>query len=329
MSTKMLSLEAKNLVNLDKPTQKNPRAAVLICQSVEENIEDYDSFRQYLEEADLAVYIYSYHDTKTTKDSPQEDCNSDPNISTIIQDVMELRTSISTNHGNIPVLLFGYSFGTIIALSTLINFPQKFSGIVLWNLGPSLERYSCLLTTFILKAEKFFKGSDTPSRFMRQMTSDLQNHENQNRQIFCKDSPSNPTESANNRKCYDHQLNIPVSIWLELMSMATEINSRGSFSSLSRSTSFCLIDGGNTMTATLDYSQTHNLANRLQKEEFYDISLMAFPPIQPHLLHPKNPFRAMESLRRWIVESYLPQVIPLISHDKNSSDDNLNNLHHI
>ncbi|WP_244464420.1 serine aminopeptidase domain-containing protein [Candidatus Liberibacter africanus] len=171
MSRKIVLTEETNISKISyscNQTHKIPRAIILICQSIEENPEDYNAFCEYLSEENIAYYIYSYRNT----------INKDPNISyghlgerrdsTILQDVMKLRTLISDNHGNAPVLLFGYSLGTIIALSTLINYPQKFSGIALWNLDMFFEKYSCILMTLFLKMEKFFKRIRYPKQINAQ-----------------------------------------------------------------------------------------------------------------------------------------------------------------
>ncbi|MGZ9594369.1 MAG: lysophospholipase, partial [Candidatus Liberibacter asiaticus] len=66
-----------------------------------------------------------------------------------------------------------------------------------------------------------------------------------------------------------------------------------------------------------DLTQTYKLTTRLQNEEFYDISLMSLPPTM-HSNDPHNVFPppAIKKLRNWIVNSYLPKVIPLISQHK-------------
>ncbi|ACT56747.1 alpha/beta hydrolase [Candidatus Liberibacter asiaticus] len=294
-------------------THKTPRAIILACQSIEENIEDYNDFREYFAEENVAVYIYSYRNTIKTTSDYLRDYPKNTSDTTIVCDVMKLRTLISEKHGNTSVLLFGYSLGTIIALSTLLKYPQKFSGIALWNLDLCFEKYSCMLMTLLLKIEKFFKGSDTPSRLMRHLTTDLWNRNNQNWKNFLKDH----SVKKNSQNYILDSNHIPISVWLEFMSMATDISSRGSFNPLSRFIPFCLIGGGNVSSKIEDLTQTYKLTTRLQNEEFYDISLMSLPPTM-HSNDPHNVFPppAIKKLRNWIVNSYLPKVIPLISQHK-------------
>ncbi|XCE14050.1 alpha/beta hydrolase [Candidatus Liberibacter asiaticus] len=294
-------------------THQTPRAIILACQSIEENIEDYNDFREYFAEENVAVYIYSYRNTIKTTSDYLRDYPKNTSDTTIVCDVMKLRTLISEKHGNTSVLLFGYSLGTIIALSTLLKYPQKFSGIALWNLDLCFEKYSCMLMTLLLKIEKFFKGSDTPSRLMRHLTTDLWNRNNQNWKNFLKDH----SVKKNSQNYILDSNHIPISVWLEFMSMATDISSRGSFNPLSRFIPFCLIGGGNVSSKIEDLTQTYKLTTRLQNEEFYDISLMSLPPTM-HSNDPHNVFPppAIKKLRNWIVNSYLPKVIPLISQHK-------------
>ncbi|MFV0256781.1 alpha/beta hydrolase [Candidatus Liberibacter solanacearum] len=294
-------------------TRKTPRAAILVCQSIEENIEDYNDFCTYLAEENIAAYIYSHRNTiKTANNSLPGYSEKENNSTPIIQEVMKLRSLISENHGNIPVLLFGYSLGTVIALSTLIKYPKKFSGIALWNLDLCFEKYNCLLMDSFLKIEKFFKGSDTPSRFMRYMTENIWIRNNKNWKHLLGNLTSN-IDSKGHIINNNYSLNTPISVWLELMSMATDINAQGSFNTLSRSIPFCLVSGGNPLIKIEDHSQIYKLAERLHNEEFYAISLMTFPPILPNDPCNTIPPQAIKKLRNWIVKSYLPKVTPLIS----------------
>ncbi|MBY7649340.1 MAG: lysophospholipase [Candidatus Liberibacter europaeus] len=293
----------------------SPRAAILICQSIEENSTDYNLLCKCLTEENLAVYIYSYQDVKKTPNIISSIDYDKQNVTTTItQDVMKLRKLISENHGNIPVLLLGYSLGTIIALSTLISYPNEFSGIALWNLDLYFEKYNCLIIELVLKAEKFFKGSDVPSRFMHHVTSSILTRNKQNWKYFLNNPSSNLKSKTDGTINHTHYLNIPISTWLELMSLSNNINSVGSFNSLSRYNSFCLIGGGNAINKVEDNYQMYNLAQRLQSEEFYDVSLIILPPDPIDQLQNKVPDRAIKTLLHWIVKSYLPKITPLITH---------------
>ncbi|MEG8099354.1 serine aminopeptidase domain-containing protein [Candidatus Liberibacter brunswickensis] len=291
---------------------KTPSSIILVCQSIEENLEDYNDFCEYLAEENLAVYIHSYQNNINKDHNCPHKSYYQQNNQTILQDVMKLRTLISEKHGNTPVLLFGYSLGTIIALSTLINYPQKFSGIALWNLDLCFEKHSCMIMTTFLKMEKFFKGSDTPSRFMHHLTSNIWNRNSQNWKFFLKNS-SITKNCKNNSLNFQH---IPISVWIELMSMASSVNARGSFNPLSRFTPFLIIGGGNIYSSSEDPSQTYKLATRLQNEEFYDTYLMNLPAIQFNNQITSFPTQAIKKLRNWIVNSYLPKVTPRISQHK-------------
>ncbi|AHA28287.1 serine aminopeptidase domain-containing protein [Candidatus Liberibacter americanus] len=294
-------------------TNFSPRAAILICQSIEENIEDYSLFCKHLTDEAISIYIYNYLDTK--KISNNIDYN-DRKYNNITNNVMTLRKSISENHGNIPVFLFGYSFGTIIALSTIAKYPKDFSGIILWNPDLYFEKYNCLITKIILASEKFFKGSDTPSRFMRHITSNIMIRNSKNWQSFLNESLSDLDPNIEKTKLKSEAYNLPISIWTELISLANNINSAGYFNSIPRSTSFFLIGGGNITKGIEDYSQIQNLSSRLYKEEFCDVSLMILPHDQIDKLKNKTNNKAIKEIYNWIFKSYLPKVTPLIEYYK-------------
>lgn len=305
-----------NIANAHHQTNSSPRAAILICQSIEENIEDYSLFCNYLANENIAIYIYNYLDAKKTSNNIYYETTKHNKCKTITQYVMELRKSISENHGNIPVFLLGYSFGTIIALSTIIKYPKEFSGIVIWNPDLYFEKYNCLITEIILKAEKFFKGSDTPSRFMRHITSNIMARNIKNWQCFLNESLLDLESSVDTTKHNRDSYNLPISIWLELISLANNINSAGSFNQICRSKSFLLIGGGNVTKEVEDYSQIQSLSARLYKEEFYDVSLIILPPDQINQSKNKTPNKTIKEIHNWIFKSYLPKVTPLIEFYK-------------
>ncbi|MBA5723889.1 alpha/beta hydrolase [Candidatus Liberibacter sp.] len=297
-------------------TRPNPRGAVLICQSLKENFGNCDSFCRYLAEENLVVYVCDYHnDKKTTENISPHFLDQQPkDVATIVEDTIKLRALISTRYEKIPVILFGYSFGTIIALSALIHSPHEFSGIALWNLDLQFGKYTNILTTFILKVEKFLKGSDTSSRFMRYMTYDLWLRDYHNWKNFLRDPKQNSKTPKSLATHPSHGFNMPISMWIELMSAAININSKGYLNLLPKKTAFYLLSGGSPALDTEESSQMQNLAKRLYQEEFYNMSLMTFPPIPPHQLKDQWPPETIKALRNWIVNSHLPKAINLIEH---------------
>ncbi|AGA64558.1 Lysophospholipase / Monoglyceride lipase [Liberibacter crescens BT-1] len=295
---------------------KNPRAVVLVCHSLTEHSGHYEAFGRYLAEAEIAVYVPDYRSHGQTKapDNPPGYFSVKKGAKAIIDDILALRAIIDISYEGIPVILFGHSFGNIIALATLQTSPGHFSGLALWNTDISSCKYTTHFMRFMLNFEKMFKGSDVSSHFMRQVTSKLFYRNQEIWKHFLYDASSDQQVIDNKFQYENKEYSISISMWLDIISMLRDINNESAFNAIPRKTAFCLLGGGNPVPFQEDMSLLYHLANRLYKENFSRVTVMTFPSIFQEEPFINNPPEPIQEFRKWI-SNIIPKSLPLLSYN--------------
>lgn len=147
------------------------KAVILINHGLSEHSGRYGGFAEALAARGYHVFAHDHrgHGHTTAPDAPTGQFARRDGADKVIEDVMAMRRLAVESHPDLPIILFGHSMGGLIAANTAEAHPDAFKGLAIWNanLNPGALDH---VGKFLLKIERFFKGSDVPSTIAMKMT---------------------------------------------------------------------------------------------------------------------------------------------------------------
>jgi len=151
------------------------RGAVHINHGMGEHSTRYLRFATALSEAGFAVFAHDHrgHGGTTAPDAPKGVFAARDGFQRVIEDALAVNAHI---HDEIdgPVIVFGHSMGSIIALNFALRHPERIDGLCCWNAGVETGALAAI-SKIILGAEKLVKGRDKPSNIARALTFETWN----------------------------------------------------------------------------------------------------------------------------------------------------------
>lgn len=148
-----------------------PRGVILVCHGLAEHSRRYARFAASLSASGYHVYVHDHrgHGETTAPDAPLGRFAARNGADAVIADVMAMRDMAAGEHPGLPLLLFGHSMGGLISLNTVVEHPEAFSGVAVWN-----SNFAAGLpgraAQGILAVEKMLLGSDVPSAMLPKLT---------------------------------------------------------------------------------------------------------------------------------------------------------------
>jgi alpha-beta hydrolase superfamily lysophospholipase len=153
------------------PASGDARAILLIAHGLAEHAARYQRFARLLSFRGMQVYAWDHrgHGHTTAPDAPLGRFAAKDGADRVLEDLRAVRDHAAAANPGLPVVLFGHSMGAMIATAAAEAYPTLFDGLAIWNadLDPGLAGRA---GTVILKAERFFKGSDVPSAYAPRFT---------------------------------------------------------------------------------------------------------------------------------------------------------------
>ncbi len=152
------------------------RAAVQINHGMGEHAARYGRFAEALAAAGFAVYAHDHrgHGATTAQDAPLGVFARNDGFDQVVADVAAIHTHIKENSPQTPVVCFGHSMGSIIALNFALHYPKRVSGLACWNAGVETGALATA-SKVILGTEKLFKGRNAPSSIALKLTFEAWN----------------------------------------------------------------------------------------------------------------------------------------------------------
>ena len=149
------------------------KAIIIICHGLAEHALRYQRFAAFLASRGYHVYAHDHRGhghTRAPDAEPGRFARKD-GARLVLEDVMAVRDFAVTQNPGLPVILFGHSMGGMIAAATAEAYPTAFDALAIWNahLNPGIVGKAGIA---LLKAERFFKGSDVPSICAPKLTFD-------------------------------------------------------------------------------------------------------------------------------------------------------------
>jgi alpha-beta hydrolase superfamily lysophospholipase len=285
----------------------NPRAVIQINHGMAEHADRYRRFAEFLSARGYSTIAHDHRGHGYTKapDAPQGMFAASDGMARVLDDINAVISATRSENPGTPVVMFGHSMGTIIALNHAHAHPGRTEGLALWN--TSFET-PFLLTILVglLKAERMFKGSDVPSSLAVKATFEAWNKEfAPNRTAFDWLS-RDPAEV--DRYVADPLCGFPVSIglWLDVIGSIQASAQNTRLAAIGKSLPVNIVAGARD-PSSLKGEAMLNLAARLRAAGLTDVTAKVYPETRHECLNDINRETVMEDFADWLDQRFPPR----------------------
>ena len=280
-----------------QPAEGAPRGIVLLSHGLAEHSARYRPLALYFARRGYAVYGFDHrgHGHTTAPDAPLGRFAWRGGEARLLQDLATVRERARADNPGLPLILFGHSKGGMIAARAAEAEPAAYAGLCIWNshLNPGVAGRIGLL---VLKAERFFKGSDVPSRFGPLFTFETWAKSVKDRKTdfdwLSRDEVEVQTYIADPLCGFD----CSVSLWIDLIGMARDAGR--DLDRLPKTLPVNLVGGGQDPATDQAKAMTW-LADRLRARNITNVHLTIYPEMRHETLNEFGRERAMEMLADW------------------------------
>lgn len=282
-----------------EPAAGAARGVFILCHGLAEHALRYAQLARVLSARGYAVYGFDHrgHGATTAPDAPLGRFARRDGEASLLADLAAVRAKAVADHPGLPVFLFGHSMGGIIAARAAETVPQAYAGLCIWNsdLNPGFAGHLGLM---LLKAERFFKGADVPSRFGPLFTFETWAN-------AVKDARTHFDWLSRDRAEVDKYVADPlcgfdssVSLWIDLIGMALAAGRRDSLGRLAKDLPVNLVGGGQDPATGGGRAMTW-LAGRLGSLGIKNVHLTIYPEMRHETLNEIGRETAMDQLAAW------------------------------
>jgi alpha-beta hydrolase superfamily lysophospholipase len=282
-----------------EPARGTAKAIFLLSHGLAEHSLRYFEFAGFLAAHGYQVYGFDHrgHGLTTAPDAERGRFAKRDGEAKVLADLKAVKEYAETRHPGLPVILFGHSMGGVIAARAAEVEPQAYRGLCIWNsqLNPGLAGRVGLA---LLKAERFFKGSDVPSFFGQRLVLDP----------WGKSIAGARTDfdwlSCDSQEV-DKYIADPlcgfacsVSLWIDLLDFSISAGQDRNLSRLPRTLAISLVGGGED-PATEKGRAMEWLAARLKRLGITKVHLTIYPGMRHETLKEHGREDAMKALAAW------------------------------
>ncbi len=281
-----------------------PRAIVQINHGMAEHSARYARFAKYLASRGYAVVAHDHrgHGHTIANGAPLGVFAPKEGMARVMEDVSAVIAHARALHPSAPVLMFGHSMGTIIALNHAHENPGMSEGLALWNTSFDTP-FLLTIMVGILKAERMLKGSDVPSGIANKVTFEAWNKEfSPNRTAFdwLSRDPAEVDAYVNDPLC-----GFPVSIgmWLDVLGSIRSSADPARIARLPASMPVNIVAGGMD-PSSLKGEAMLRLAARLEAAGMRDVTTRVWPQTRHEGLNEVNRDAIMEDFANWLDQRF-------------------------
>jgi alpha-beta hydrolase superfamily lysophospholipase len=275
------------------------RGSFLLCHGLAEHSLRYASLARYLSARGYEVYGFDHrgHGKTTAPDAPLGRFARREGEAKVLADLASVREIARRAHPNLPLILFGHSMGGMIAARAAETEPRAYDGLCIWNahLNPGVPGR---LGIALLKAERFFKGSDVPSRFGPLFTFDAwaKSVKDARKEFdwLSRDEIEVAKYIADPLCGFD----CSVSLWIDLLGMALAAGRRDNLARLPKDLPVNLVGGGQDPATDQGRAMTW-LAESLKDLAIKNVHLTIYPEMRHETLNEFGREQAMSMLGDW------------------------------
>jgi alpha-beta hydrolase superfamily lysophospholipase len=284
-----------------------PRAIVQVNHGMAEHSARYERFAAFLASRGYATIAHDHrgHGQTHAAGAPLGVFAAKDGMAKVLADLTAVIEHARAMSPGTPLVMFGHSMGTIIVLNHAWAFPGMSNAAAFWNTSfetPFLLR----ILVAILKAERFFKGSDVPSAFAVKATFDAWNKEfAPNRTAF--DWLSRDSAEVD-KYVADPLCGFPVSIglWLDVIDSVRQSAQDENIARIPRSLPVNLVGGGKD-PSSLKGEAILNLAKRMRAAGLTDVTARIYPDTRHEGLNEINRDLVMADFVGWLDTRFPPR----------------------
>jgi alpha-beta hydrolase superfamily lysophospholipase len=282
-----------------QPADGNHRGIVLISHGLAEHSLRYSRLAHFLAGRGYEVYGFDHRGHGKTKaaDAPLGRFAQRDGAAKVLADLAAVREHARTDHPGLPVILFGHSMGGMIAARAAETEPEAYAGLCVWNshVNPGTAGQ---IGQAVLKAERFFKGSDVPSRFGPLFTIDSWAKSIKDARTPFDWLSRDPVEVAKYVADPLCGFDCSVSLWIDLLGIARAAGLRENLARLPKQLPINLVGGG--QDPATDKGQAMSwLAARLKSLDITNVHLTIYPDMRHETLNELGREQAMTMLADW------------------------------
>ncbi len=279
------------------------RAAVHINHGMSEHAARYARFAEALNKAGFSVYAHDHrgHGGTTAPDAPLGVFARRAGFDKVITDTLAVNKLIK-QRSDVPVVCFGHSMGSIIALNFALRHPDRVAGLACWNAGVETGALAAL-SRIILSVEALVKGRTKPSAIANKLTFEAWNREfKPNRTDF---DWITSDEDEVDKYVADPLCGFPASIglWLDVLAGVYFGADDGNLGVLARDLPVHVQGGGADPCSSQGYDM-QNLAERLSEADLVDVTLKILPDTRHESLNEVNRDATTQAFIAWLKDRF-------------------------
>lgn len=280
------------------------KAAVHVNHGMAEHAARYSRFAHALTERGFAFFAHDHrgHGKTTAPDAPKGVFGKTRGFEKVIEDVHAVNSHIRARDRDVPVICFGHSMGSAIALNYALRHPERVDGLACWNLGTNNGPLARIGRS-ILKLEARFRGAEAASTIAPKLTFDAWNRAfKPNRTGF--DWLSRDEEEVD-LYVKDPDCGFPVSIglWLDVLDAVAYAASDFRLTALAKGLPIHIL-GGEKDPCSNRGRDMEKLALRFHEAGFRDVTGNILPETRHETLNELNREEATNDFLKWLEERY-------------------------
>lgn len=279
--------------------EADERGVVQISHGLAEHAGRYARFAAFLAGRGFHVYAHDHrgHGKTTAADAGPRQFARQDGAAKVIADVAAVHQLIAEQHPGLPVIAFGHSMGGLITLNYVFLHPYAVAGAAIWNAdanaGPGIG-----VARGLLGMERFFLGSDVPSRILPRLTFRdwaAKIPEAATPFDWLSRDPAEVGAYVADPNCgWDGS----VAMWRDILDLVRRASNARNIAGLPKRLPFNLV-GGAQDPATRMGKAVKALGGRLRAAGLIDVETRIYPEMRHESLHELNRLNVMDDFARW------------------------------
>jgi alpha-beta hydrolase superfamily lysophospholipase len=266
----------------------NARAIVQVNHGLAEHGERYAPFATFLADRNYAIFVHDHRGHGMTKapDSAIGLFGKGPageNWKKVVADVHAVNSHARDCFPDVPLITFGHSMGSMVALNFALSHPDRQDVLALWNSGFA-GGLQARLAMVILSVERALFGSDAASRMLPRATFEAWGKSIEGAKTpfdWLSHNEESVAAYVADPLC---GFDASVSMWQDVVAMGARGADNTAFTALDRSLPIHLTAGGQD-PCTKYGAEIKSLAERLSALGFLNVTTRIYPQMRHELLN--------------------------------------------
>ncbi len=274
------------------------RAAVQINHGMAEHAARYARFAEALADAGFAAYAHDHRGHgQTTAPDASPGVFGGKGLDNVVADLMAVNRHIRAR-AEIPVIVFGHSMGSVIALNFALRHSDRLAALACWNAGVETGILA-RVARVIMVNERMLRGRDRPSRIAPALTFTSWNRDfRPNRTDF---DWLSRDEAEVDKYVADPLCGFDVStgLWQDVLSGIFFAADQRKFGRLGGEMPVHLVGGG-VDPCTNGGNDMRHLARRFERAGMQDVTLKVLPETRHESLNEINRDETTAQFIEWL-----------------------------